>query len=29
MAELLYKDLSYDLQGAFIEIRKNFGPGHK
>jgi len=29
MAELLHKDLSYDLQGAFIEVRKNFGPGHK
>jgi len=27
--ELLYKKLSYDLQGAFIEIRKQYGPGHK
>lgn len=29
MAELLYKDLSYKLQGIFMEVRKNFGPGHK
>lgn len=29
MAELLYKDLSYQIQGAFMEVRKNFGPGHK
>jgi GxxExxY protein len=29
MAELLYKELSYELQGIFIEVRKNFGPGHK
>ncbi|HPN96636.1 MAG TPA: GxxExxY protein [Candidatus Moranbacteria bacterium] len=29
MADLLYKDLSYNIQGAFIEVRKNFGPGHK
>jgi len=27
--KLLYKELSYDLQGAVIEIRKNFGSGHK
>lgn len=27
--ELLHKELSYLLQGAFIEVRKNFGPGHK
>ncbi len=26
---LLYKDMSYQIQGAAIEIRKNFGPGHK
>ena len=26
---LLYKDLSYQIQGAAIEVRKNFGPGHK
>ena len=29
MAKLLYKKLSYELQGAFIEIRKNLGPGLK
>ncbi|TSC53867.1 MAG: GTP-binding signal recognition particle [Parcubacteria group bacterium LiPW_39] len=29
MAELLYKELSYKLQGIFIDVRKNFGPGHK
>lgn len=29
MAELLYKELSYKLQGIFMEVRKNFGPGHK
>ncbi|GBE16468.1 hypothetical protein BMS3Abin15_00285 [bacterium BMS3Abin15] len=29
MAELLYKDLSYKLQGIFMEVRKNFGPDHK
>ena len=29
MAELLYKELSYGLQGIFMEVRKNFGPGHK
>jgi GxxExxY protein len=29
MAELLYKELSYKIQGAFMEVRKNFGPGHK
>lgn len=27
--DLLYKDLSYIVQGAFIEVRKDFGPGHK
>mgnify|MGYP001557953954 CR=1 FL=1 len=26
---LLHKELSYQIQGAAIEIRKNFGPGHK
>lgn len=25
--ELLYKELSYEIQGAAIEVRKNFGPG--
>lgn len=29
MAKLLYKELSYEIQGAAIEVRKNFGPGHK
>ncbi len=29
MAELLYKELSFKLQGILIEVRKNFGPGHK
>lgn len=27
--DLLHKDLSYKLQGIFMEIRNNFGPGHK
>lgn len=27
--DLLYKDLSYKLQGAFINVRKDFGSGHK
>ncbi len=27
--KLLYKDLSYQIQGAAIEVRKNFGPGLK
>jgi len=26
---LLYKELSYQIQGAAIEIRRNFGSGHK
>jgi GxxExxY protein len=26
---LLHKELSYKLQGAAIEVRKSFGPGHK
>ncbi|MDO8537176.1 MAG: GxxExxY protein [bacterium] len=29
MEKLLYKELSYQIQGAAIEVRKNFGPGHK
>lgn len=29
MAELLYKELSFQIQGAAIEIRKNYGSGHK
>ena len=29
MAELLYKELSYQVQGAAIEVRKNYGSGHK
>jgi len=27
--ELLHKELSYQIQGAAIEVRKNFGSGHK
>jgi GxxExxY protein len=27
--DLLYKDLSYKIRGAAIEVRKNYGPGHK
>ena len=26
---LLYKELSYQIQGAVIEVRKNYGAGHK
>jgi len=26
---VLYKNLSYQLWGAALEVRKNFGPGHK
>ncbi len=26
---LLYKELSYRIRGAAIEVRKNYGPGHK
>ncbi len=26
---LLHKDLSYKVQGAVIEVRKNYGSGHK
>jgi len=29
VADLLYKELSYQIQGAVIEVRKNFGSGHK
>ena len=29
MAELIHKELSYKLQGVFMEVRKNLGPGHK
>lgn len=27
--ELLYKDLSYQIRGAAIEVRKTYGTGHK
>ncbi|OGY26944.1 MAG: hypothetical protein A2Z11_02635 [Candidatus Woykebacteria bacterium RBG_16_43_9] len=27
--ELLYPELSYQVQGAAIEVRKHYGPGHK
>ncbi|OGH19529.1 MAG: hypothetical protein A3F31_01280 [Candidatus Levybacteria bacterium RIFCSPHIGHO2_12_FULL_38_12] len=27
--DLLYKDLSFQIQGAIIEVRKNYGSGHK
>jgi len=27
--KLLYKELSYQIQGAAFEVRKNFGPGLK
>jgi len=29
VADLLYKELSYQIQGAVIEVRKNYGSGHK
>jgi GxxExxY protein len=29
MADLLHKEISYKLQGILMEIRRNFGPGHK
>ena len=29
MERLLYEKLSYEVRGAIIEVRKNFGPGHK
>lgn len=27
--ELLHKELSYQIRGCAIEVRKNYGPGHK
>ena len=27
--DLLFKDLSYQIRGAAIEVRKNYGLGHK
>lgn len=27
--DLIYKELSYKLQGCLIEVRKGLGPGHK
>ena len=29
MTDLLFKDLSYKIQGIFMDVRNNFGPGHK
>jgi len=29
MENILYKELSYEVYGAAIEVRKSFGPGHK
>lgn len=29
MADLLYKELSYQIQGAVIEVRKTYGSSHK
>ena|SRR3989338_8971753 len=29
MVSLLHKELSYAIHGAAIEVRKDFGPGHK
>jgi len=29
MEGILYKELSYAVHGAAIEVRKDFGPGHK
>ncbi len=26
---LLHKELSYEIRGAAIEVKKNYGPGHK
>ncbi len=26
---LLYKELSYEIRGVAIEVKKNYGPGHK
>lgn len=28
-ADLLYKELSYEIRGAAIEVKKNYGSGHK
>jgi len=28
-ADLLYKELSYEIRGAAIEVKKNYGLGHK
>ncbi|OHB57777.1 MAG: hypothetical protein A2173_00110 [Planctomycetes bacterium RBG_13_44_8b] len=27
--DLLHKELSYQIRGAAIEVKKNYGPGHK
>jgi len=27
--DLLYKELSYEVRGAAIEVKKSYGPGHK
>ncbi len=27
--DLIHKDLSYRIRGCAIEVRKNYGPGHK
>ncbi|MCG2676947.1 GxxExxY protein [bacterium] len=27
--KLLYETLSYEVRGCAIEVRKNYGPGHK
>jgi GxxExxY protein len=29
VVDLLYKELTYQIRGAAMEVRKNFGPGHK
>ena len=29
MGKILYKELSYQLQGIFFDIRNNYGPGQK
>lgn len=29
MGGLLYKELSYRIQGIAMDVRKNYGPGHK
>lgn len=28
-SDLLYKELSYKVQGVAIKVRRNYGPGHK